>query len=171
MQTWLNRAVCLRHDDVAAPPMECLLPCCRAASSQPRKSAERATRARASGKERGRLGHMGAPTFLSARRVRNSSSVSPCPSAPIRGGGGLRRSALVAAPPCCGRGRPRARSVILLPAFFRIIRLSACLSAVPSPPFGTGQAGHRQARLAGNQPPPEHQNHSGAVKTGVRTEK
>ncbi len=122
MQTWLNQVVCWCHDDFAAPPMECLLPCCSVASSQPQKSAERAKRARASGKERGRLGRMGAPTFLSASRMRSFSSVPSCPSAPVKADEAAR---------LCKDGQIRAPAASLYcSAFFAS---SACLPCLLSP--------------------------------------
>ena len=117
MQTWLNRVVCLRCDYLAAPPMECLLPCCSVASFQPRKSTECAKEARVSGKERGRLVRMGAPTFLSASRMRSSSSVSSIsfilPFAPIK--------ADVAACLCRGRQVRAPVASLYCSAFFRVI--------------------------------------------------
>ena len=72
---------------------------------------------------------------------------------------------------CLHRGRQvRAPAASLYcSAFFATFACPrACLPCLPH--FRHRQATHRQAYLAGNQLSPEHQDRSGAGKTGVRIE-
>ncbi len=103
----------------------------------------------------GRLVRVGVPTFLSASRVRSSSSASCC----------LSHRSKRTWPPACARADRSAlppHHFIAPPFFASFACLRACLPCLL--PFRHRQTTHRQAYLAGNQLSPEHQESSGKGK-------